>query len=131
MTLCTKLWGPVAPPKLFSIFFHILQVCFYYQNEQNEGVSRRKIPFLFLVNHPNVYAHTNIDKNFQLHGLVVFIFYKGRPVGVQGGFHGTLQDYLINASADYYFIFYFFIFYFFIFIFIFIFFVPKEAYPGG
>ena len=52
LTLCTKLWGPVAPPKLFFNFFHILQVWFYYQNEQNEGVSRRKIPFLFLVNHP-------------------------------------------------------------------------------
>ena len=47
LTLCTKLWGPVAPPKLFSIFFHILQVWFYYQNEQNKGVSRRKIQFLF------------------------------------------------------------------------------------
>ena len=43
LTLYTKLWGPVAHPKLFSIFFHILQVWFYYQNEQNEGVSRRKI----------------------------------------------------------------------------------------
>ena len=30
-----------------------MQVWFYYQNEQNEGVLRRKIPFLFLVNHPN------------------------------------------------------------------------------
>ena len=49
LTLCTKLWGPVAPPKLFCIFFfHILQVWFYYQNE---GVSRSKIPFLFWVNH--------------------------------------------------------------------------------
>ena len=57
LTLCTKLWGLVAPPKLFFNFFHILQVWFYYQNEQNEGVSWRKIPFLFLVNHPSKYAH--------------------------------------------------------------------------
>ena len=57
LTLCIKLCGPVAPPKLFSFFvLHFLQVWFYYQNEQNEGVSQRKIPFLFLVNHPNGYS---------------------------------------------------------------------------
>ena len=54
LTLCTKLWGLVAPPKLFFIFFHILQVWFYYQNEKDEGVSQRKIIFLFLVNHPSI-----------------------------------------------------------------------------
>ena len=42
-------------------FFLILQVWFYYQNEQNEGVSRWKIQILFLVNHPNgaAYHHTH------------------------------------------------------------------------
>ena len=51
--LCVQNFMARLHPLNFFNFFHILQVWFYYQNEQNEGVSRRKIPFLFLVNHPN------------------------------------------------------------------------------
>ena len=42
LTLCTKLWGPVAPPKLFFIFINILQVWFYYQNEKKWGGPEEK-----------------------------------------------------------------------------------------
>ena len=45
-TLCTKLWGPVAPLNFFN-FFHILQVWFYYQNEMRGCSEKKKIPFLF------------------------------------------------------------------------------------
>ena len=64
LTLCTKHWGLVAPPKLFSIFFHILRVWFYYRNEKNEGVSRRIIPFLFLVNHPSEDCTWELDPRY-------------------------------------------------------------------
>ena len=55
----SKTLGPRSTLHFFQFFSYfaprILQVWFYYQNEQNEGVSQRKIPFLFLVNHPNLY----------------------------------------------------------------------------
>ena len=47
LTLCTKLWGPVAPPKFFSIFFHILQVWFYYQMNKMRGCPKEKYHFYF------------------------------------------------------------------------------------
>ena len=63
LTLCTKLWDPVAPLNFFQFFLHILQVWFYCQNEQNEGVSRRKMPFLFLVNHPSVSVSSKLQNS--------------------------------------------------------------------
>ena len=81
LTLCTKVHCPVAPPNFFSIFFfHILQVWFYNQNEQNEGVSRCKIPILFLVNHPIVHV---INSN-QGHVLYSVKSYGGRTISYPG-----------------------------------------------
>ena len=48
--LCVQKLIAWKHPLHFINFFHILQVWFYYQNEQNEGVSHWKIPILFLVN---------------------------------------------------------------------------------
>ena len=57
LTLCTKLWGPVAPPKLFSIFSYFADMILL-PKWTKWGVSRRKLPFLFLVNHPTVHLWT-------------------------------------------------------------------------
>ena len=47
LTLCTKLWGPVAPPKLFSIFFILCRYDFITKMNKMRGCPEEKYHLYF------------------------------------------------------------------------------------
>ena len=47
LTLCTKLWGPVAPPNLFSIFFIFCRYDFITKMNKMRGCPEEKYHFYF------------------------------------------------------------------------------------
>ena len=53
LTLCTKLWGPVAPPKLFSIFFSYFAGRILLPKWTKWGGVPKKNTIFIFVNHPN------------------------------------------------------------------------------